>query len=122
MRSPFRRVPRRVSWCREKFEDDGGHQEGAEQRRRHEPPRDLPIGAGSGRKWSRLSLGSSSLQFRPLLLSPHTRHSLNVVRELAVSVDVHDADDLDEGDEGESHGAVAVEQREPVFARTGCED
>ena len=42
-------------------------------------------------------------------LLPVSGHLLNVVREPAVAVDVHDGDDFDEGDECEAHGGVAVE-------------
>ena len=39
-----------------------------------------------------------------------------------MTVDIHDGHDLGESDEGETHGAVLVEQRQPVLAGAGGED
>jgi hypothetical protein len=38
-----------------------------------------------------------------------------------VPVDVHDDDDLDEGDEGETGGAVGVDEGQPIFSGLRCE-
>jgi hypothetical protein len=53
---------------------------------------------------------------------PDSGHILNVLRELLVAVDVHDGQDLGQPDKGEAHGAVVVEQGQPVLARAGREE
>ena len=57
-----------------------------------------------------------------ILTWPNTGHVLNVLGELLVSVDVHDGQDLGQPDEGEAHGAVVVEQGQPVLAGPGREE
>ena len=64
-----------------------------------------------------------SLSASPALrFVPVSGHIVYVFREPAVTVDVHDGDDFDEGDEREAHGGVAVEEGEPVFPGAGRED
>ena len=56
----------------------------------------------------------------PIPAQLHAGHLVHVIGEPFVAVDVDDGHDLAEGDHGESHGAVLVEQGHPVFAGTGC--
>jgi hypothetical protein len=41
--------------------------------------------------------------------------------ELLVSVDVHDDDDLDEGDQGQPSGSIGVHEGQPVLSGAGGE-
>ncbi len=41
--------------------------------------------------------------------------------KLFVPVDVHDDDDLDEGNEGETGGSVGVDEGQPIFSGLRCE-
>ncbi len=75
--------------------------------------------------WTTLTPGFSTvciIDQTQALTWPDSGHVLNVLRELLVAVDVHDSQNLGQPDEGEAHGAVVVEQGQPILAGAGREE
>ena len=113
MRFSLRGAPCRVLRRRHRLLHYGYHEEGEDENRRHEAPQDLPVWTGSEMVCMRANY--HCILSPSLFIIPVTSHLLDVVGEPPVSVDVHDGDDFDEGDEREAHGGVAVEEGEPVL-------